>query len=78
MLVLGLRIHRVFACFGEVLADLTPGLGLGLSPSRIVKPLLCAVCGNEGGFVGDARRSWMGGKMRNGGRSRVGRSDGKN
>lgn len=43
VLVLGLRIHRVLA-FLEVLVGSTPGLKLGLSPSRIVRPLLCAVC----------------------------------
>lgn len=41
--VLGLRMHRVLA-FLEVLVGSTPGLKLGLSPSRIVRPLLCASC----------------------------------
>ena len=42
VLMLELRIHRVSASLEEVLVGLT--LVLGLSPSRIVIPLLCAVC----------------------------------
>lgn len=77
VLVVGLRIHRVLAFLEEVLVGSSQGLELGLSPSRIVRPLLCAVCENEDCFVGNPRLSWMGWKRMNGERSGVGNLNGE-
>lgn len=55
LVVLGLRIHRVSVSLEEMLVGSTRVLGL--SPSQIVIPLLCAVCVRTRIVCGDVKQS---------------------